>query len=149
MKKLKTQILLVLVLVVSSLTITAQDYLMTLKPLSASVLTINKTENVVVPMISNSTYTYKYKGGDVVVVFEGNEHYEFYNNRKNFIKSDIVWTSKKECYMTIKDHNLPNFPFKVGTKMKMKITKKKEGYVYYTTTLGGTTWKGKMKEVKQ
>ena len=147
MKNFKNQFLLILVLV-SALTVNAQDYLMTLKPLSASVLNINATEPVAEPLISNTTYTYKYKGGDVEVVFEGNEHYEFYNNREHFIKSDLVWTSKKECFMTIKDYNLPNFPFKVGTKMKMKITKKKDGYVNYTTTLGGRTWKGKMKEVQ-
>lgn len=148
MKNFKNQFLLTLALV-CAFTINAQDYLMTLKPLSASVLNINKTETVEEPLISNTTYTYKYKGGEVVVVFEGNEHYEFYNNRKHFIKSDLVWTSKKECFMIIKDYNLPNFPFKVGTKMKMKITKKKDGNVYYTTTLGGRTWKGKMKEAQQ
>jgi hypothetical protein len=147
MKNLKNQFLLILVLV-CAVSVNAQDYLMTLKPLSASVLNINKTEPVAEPLINNTTYTYKYKGGEVVVVFEGNEHYEFYNNRKHFIKSDLVWTSKKECFMIIKDYNLPNFPFKIGTKMKMKITKKKDGYVNYTTTLGGRTWKGKMKEAQ-
>lgn len=147
MKNFKTPLFLSLVLMIAFAT-NAQDYLMTLKPMSASVLNINATENVDEPLIKNTSYTYKYKGGDVLVVFEGNEHYEFYNNKKHFIKSDLVWTSKKECFMTIKDYNLPNFPFKIGTKMRMKITKKKDGYVYYTTTLGGRTWKGKMKEVQ-
>lgn len=147
MKNFKTPLFVLLVLMIA-FTTNAQDYLMTLKPMSASVLTINATETVDEPLIKNTKYTYKYKGGDVLVVFEGNEHYEFYNEKKHFIKSDLVWTSKKECFMTIKDYNLPNFPFKVGTKMRMKITKKKEGYVYYTTTLGGRTWKGKMKEIQ-
>ena len=89
MKNLKNQFLLILVLV-CAVSVNAQDYLMTLKPLSASVLNINKTEPVAEPLINNTTYTYKYKGGEVVVVFEGNEHYEFYNNRKHFIKSDFL-----------------------------------------------------------
>ena len=48
--------------------------------------------------------------------------------------------------MIIRDFNLPNFPFKAGTKMRMKITKVENGFIHYTSTLGGRTWKGKMKE---
>lgn len=144
MRNFKNQ-LLVAAILFASITVCAQDYLMTLKPLSASVLKIDgKTTEA--PLIKDKTFTYNYKGGEVLVVFEKNQHFEFFNNKKNFIKSELIWTSKDECYMIIKDFNLPNFPFKAGTKMKMKITKVKDGFVHYKSTLGGRTWKGKMKE---
>ncbi len=144
MKNLKTYFLFAAVLFATA-TVSAQDYLMTLKPLSASVLDL-KEETKETPLIKDKTFSYQYKGEDVLVVFEGKEHFEFYNNKKHFIKSDLLWTSKDECYMIIRDFNLPNFPFKAGTKMRMKITKVENGFIHYTSTLGGRTWKGKMKE---
>lgn len=145
MKNFKNQLLVAFTLLVA-ISASAQDYLMTLKPLSASVLNIDGKKTTEAPLIENQTFSYIYKDGEVEVVFEGNLHYEFFNNKKHFIKSELLWTSKDECYMTIKDFNLPNFPFKAGTKMRMKITKVKDGYVHYKSTLGGRTWKGKMKE---
>ncbi|MFK8060992.1 MAG: hypothetical protein AB8B78_12985 [Polaribacter sp.] len=148
MKNFKTQ-LVVTVTLFLAIAIQAQDHLMVLKPMSASVLKIDKTKKMTeAPLVKDASYSYKYKGGDVLVVFEGNYHYEFFNSKKHFIKSDLVWTNKDECYMIIKEFNLPNFPFKAGTKMKMEITKVKDGFVHYKSTLGGRTWKGKMKETK-
>lgn len=145
MRNFKNQLLIAATLLVA-ISVNAQDYLMTLKPLSASVLKIDGKKTTEAPLIENKTFSYMYKGGEVEVVFEGNSHYEFFNHKKHFIKSELIWTSKDECYMIIKDFNLPNFPFKAGTKMRMKITKIKDGYVHYKSTLGGRTWKGKMKE---
>lgn len=105
------------------------------------------TDNSVNTLLSTNKYTYKYKGNSVLVVFSGNSHIEYFNNKKHFIKSNINWVSSSECFMTIKESNLPNFPFKVGTKLRMKILKVKRGYIYYESTLGGRSWTGKMKKV--
>ncbi|QTD36939.1 hypothetical protein JL193_12495 [Polaribacter batillariae] len=99
------------------------------------------------PLLEETTYTYKYKGKNVLVIYTKDEHVEYFENKKYFIKSDIKWTSEEECYMTLKESNLPNFPFKRGTKLHMKIKKIKRGSIYYETTLGGYTWEGKMKKI--
>ncbi len=129
-------------------TINAQEYAM-----NTNVnLNQNLDENIISipekPAIENNTYTYKSHGDNVLVVFDNKNHIEYFNNKEHFIKSTISWVSKNECYMTLQESNLPNFPFRQGTKLHMKITKKKRGYIYYESTLGGRTWTGKMKENK-
>ena len=54
-----------------------------------------------------------------------------------------------EYYLTIKESNLPNFPFKMGTKMHILVNKVKGKRVYYTSTLGGRSWEGKMTKIKK
>ncbi|KGL58845.1 hypothetical protein PHEL85_3116 [Polaribacter sp. Hel1_85] len=98
------------------------------------------------PLIENQKFTYKYHGEEVLVIFSETQHIEYFNNKKNYIKSKISWVSKDECTMTIIESNLPNFPFKSGTKLSMHITKIKHNNVYYESTLGGRTWTGKMKK---
>ncbi|MCI2229373.1 hypothetical protein MC378_09365 [Polaribacter sp. MSW13] len=110
-------------------------------------ITSEATSSAIVPLLTKTTYTYKYHGNDVLVIFTDNEHIEYFNNKKHFIKSSLVWTSNDECYMTIEDSNLPNFPFSNGTKLNMKITKIKRGYIFYESTLGGRSWTGKMKKL--
>lgn len=99
------------------------------------------------PLLEETVYTYKYHGKSVKVIFTKDEHIEYFENKKYFIKSSIKWTSEDECFMTIKESNLPNFPFRQGTKLQMKITKIKRGYIFYESTLGGRTWEGKMKKI--
>ncbi|GAB7256950.1 hypothetical protein [uncultured Polaribacter sp.] len=110
--------------------------------------TISTVEKeAIVPLLNETKYTYKYKGENVVVVFSENKHVEYFNEGKYFIKSDISWVSEDECYMTLQESNLPNFPFKKGIKLKMKITKIKRGYIFYESTLGGRTWEGRMRKL--
>lgn len=99
----------------------------------------------VIPVLSDNEYTYKYNKGDVSVHFKEGEHIEYFNNKEHYIKSTIQWIASDECFMTIQESNLPDFPFKKGTKLHMKILKVKNGKVYYESTLGGRTWSGKMK----
>ena len=125
----------------------AQDVAMnTISNYENSYTTYNST-SVITPLIEETVYTYKYHGKNVKVVFTKNEHIEYFDNNKYFIKSAINWTSEDECYMTIKESNLPDFPFRRGTKLNMKITKIKRGYIFYESTLGGRTWEGKMKKI--
>jgi len=96
-------------------------------------------------VLKNNTYTYEYKGKDVIVIFNNDEHIEYYNNKKYYIKSKLTWTNKYECEMTIIEATLPDVPFKAGTKLNMKVTKTQGNHVFYESTLGGRTWEGKMK----
>ena len=130
----------------TTLTFSQQDYAVaenTINPTVKSSKMINyDTESSV---LKNNTFTYEYGGKDVIVVFDNNEHTEYYNNKKHYIKSELTWINESECVMTIKEVTLPGLPFKAGTQMEMKITKTKGDYVYYESTLGGRTWEGKMK----
>lgn len=145
MKNFKKTFFLSLIILLS-LNFNAQDYAM--NSVSNPLESISKSVNIsgVIPLISNETFSYKSHGKKVLVVFSETEHIEYYNNKEHYIKSKISWLSSNECLMTIVDADLPNFPFKNGTKLTMVITKVKGKVVYYNSTLGGRTWSGKMKK---
>lgn len=146
MKTLKNQLLFAFLLTFT-VAINAQDRLMTLGVYTKALVAENIAEYKDAPIIDNKTFTYDYKGGKVLVIFNGKNHIEYYNDNKHYIKSSIKWISRRECLITLKEINLPNFPFKVGTHLKMVITKIRGKNVFYKSTLGGRTWLGKMKEV--
>ena len=100
-------------------------------------------------ILKNNTFKYKNAKKDVIVVFQENTHTEYHNNKEHFIKSEIEWVTNCEYYLTIKESNLPNFPFKMGTKMHILVNKVKGKRVYYTSTLGGRSWEGKMTKIKK
>ncbi|ARV15973.1 hypothetical protein [Polaribacter sp. SA4-12] len=143
MKKLQ---LLITVLIISFST-GAQDLAMNTQASNYDNVNYNEASNKIVPLLEETTYTYKYKGDNVLVVFTENRHIEYFNNKQHSIKSSLLWTSETECEMTILESNLPNFPFRNGTKLNMKINKVKNGYIYYQSTLGGRSWTGKMKKL--
>lgn len=146
MKTLKiTLIATVLFLSVTSLTF-SQDYTIA----DNSVNSTAKSSNIVSydtqsSVLKSNTYTYEYNDNEVIVVFNNDEHIEYYENKKYYIKSELTWINKKECVMTIIESTLPDVPFKAGTQLEMKITKTRGNNVYYESTLGGRTWEGKMK----
>ena len=143
MKKIQLLILTILF----SFSVKAQDIAMNSSSSSYDNMKYNVSKTKIVPLLEESTYTYKYKGENVEVVFTEDKHIEYFNNKKYFIKSKIEWTANDECYMTIEDSNLPNFPFRSGVKLLMKIVKIKRGYIHYESTLAGKTWTGKMKQL--
>ncbi|GAB7256953.1 hypothetical protein [Polaribacter sp. OB-PA-B3] len=142
MKKFK----LLVIFALFAFSATGQNLAMnTLNNYGNTISTVEKEE--IVPLLNETKYTYKYKGENVVVLFSESKHVEYFNEGKYFIKSDISWVSEDECYMTLQESNLPNFPFKKGIKLKMKITKIKRGYIFYESTLGGRTWEGRMRKL--
>ena len=143
MKKLQ---LLITVIIITFST-AAQDLAMNTQMSNYDEINYNVANNEIVPLLEETNYTYKYKGDNVLVVFTKNRHIEYFNNKKYSIKSNLRWISESECEMTILESNLPNFPFRNGTKLKMKINKVKNGYIYYQSTLGGRSWTGKMKKL--
>ena len=99
-------------------------------------------------ILKNNSFTYRNAQKDVLVVFKENEHIEYHNNKAYFIKSDIDWISECEYYLVIKETTLPNFPFKMGTKLHIKVNRVKGKKVYYTSSLGGRTWEGRLTKIK-
>ena len=125
----------------------AQDAAMNLFDVPDNVVYSKKEKTIVTPLLENKQFTYTYQGKKVLVSFSDSEHVEYFNDKKYFIKSTVSWTSASECSMVLQESNLPNFPFKKGATLTMKITKVKRGYIYYASTLGGRTWTGKMREI--
>lgn len=97
--------------------------------------------------LKNNTFTYRYAKKDVLVVFGVNDYIEYHNKKKHFIKSEIDWKSNCEYDLIIKETNLPDFPFKVRTILSIKVNKIRGKKVYYTSTLGGRSWEGRMTRV--
>jgi len=146
MRNFKKTVFLILI-ISSTFTFVAQDL--------ADNYIINPIENnsnkisssAIIPLIENEKFTYKSHGKEVLVIFNETEHLELFNNKKYYIKSKVLWSSKNECSLTIISSDLPHFPFKNGTKLGMKIIKIKGQLVYYESTLGGRTWSGKMRKL--
>lgn len=84
----------------------------------------------------------------VKVQFKGNNHTELHNNGKHFIKSDIEWISDCKYYLTVKETNFPDFPFKTGTKILVEITKTNGDNVYYKSSINNQNWEGKLTKIK-
>lgn len=107
------------------------------------------TENEGCEILKNNNFTYKNGGNDVFVVFKNDKYIEYHNKRKYFIKADIDWVSTCEYYLVIKESTIPNFPFSSGEKMHIKVDKIKGKNVYYTCSLGGRSWEGKLTKSKK
>lgn len=95
-------------------------------------------------MLKNNSFVYKLGGKDVLVEFGEEKHAEYHQKGKYYIKSNVEWISDCEYYLIIQDVTLPNFPFKLGSRLHIKITKVKGNRVYYKSTMGGRSWEGKM-----
>ncbi|MCI2229977.1 hypothetical protein MC378_12435 [Polaribacter sp. MSW13] len=114
-----------------------------------SLFALMSFDNLDCSILKNNTFTYRNAKKDVLVVFKDKKHVEYHNNMAHYIKSDIDWVSDCEYYLEIKETTLPNFPFKMGTRLHIKITKVSGKKVYYTSSLAGRTWEGRLTKVKR
>jgi len=83
------------------------------------------------------------------VVINENLHEEYHQDGKYFIKSKIVWQSDCEWTMTMTEITIPDFPFKPGEQMHVKITRIDNDIIYYTSTVNGQSWPGRFRRMKQ
>ncbi len=70
-------------------------------------------------VLRDNHFTYRNANKEVLVIFKGNEYVEYHNNKEHYIKSEVKWISDCEYHLTIKETNLPRFPFKIGTKLRI------------------------------
>lgn len=99
--------------------------------------------------LKNNNFVYKNGGKEVLVIFGEDDYIEYHNKKKYYIKSDIEWVSNCEYNLIIREATLPDFPFKNGTVMNIKIDRVRGKKVYYTATLGGRSWEWKMTKVEK
>ncbi|QNM84947.1 hypothetical protein H9W90_12200 [Polaribacter pectinis] len=100
-------------------------------------------------ILKDGTFTYRSGKQDVIVIFKGNKHVEYHNDREHFIKSDIEWINDCEYNLIIQESTLPDFPFKMGTKMHIVVNRVRGKKVYYTSSLGGRSWDGRLTKIKK
>ncbi|MES1218596.1 MAG: hypothetical protein ABUT20_24040 [Bacteroidota bacterium] len=99
-------------------------------------------------IMHSGTFIYGDPGFEVKVVIKGNKHTEYHDNGRYFIKSKLTWLSDCEYDMTMTDVTIPNFPYKVGDVMNVKIDKVDGDKIYYTSTVQGKSWQGKFIKIK-
>jgi hypothetical protein len=100
-------------------------------------------------VLRDNHFTYRNANKEVLVIFKGNEYVEYHNNKEHFIKAEIQWISNCEYNLTIIETNLPRFPFKIRSKLRIVVTKVRGNKIYYKSTLGGKTWEGKLTKKKK
>ena len=93
---------------------------------------------------------FKYRNGkdEVIVETKGKDHTEHHNKGKYFIKSKIEWLNDCEYNMTMTEVTIPNFPYGPGDVMNVKINKVAGKEIFYTSTVKGVTWEGKLTKIK-
>lgn len=94
------------------------------------------------------TFTYKSPEGTVKVVIEGNHHTEFHHKGKYTIESTIEWLSDCEYKATLIKTNLPDFPFKPGVILFVRVYKIEGKKYFYKSTLNGESIDGVLTKVK-
>lgn len=99
-------------------------------------------------MLHEGTFVYQSDDGKVKVLFNGKKHVEYHNQGKYFIKSSIKWVNDCEYNTILKEVTLPDFPFKKGTIMNVKIDKVDGETVFYTSMINGIPFEGKLTKVK-
>ncbi|WP_439128954.1 hypothetical protein [Polaribacter sp.] len=114
-----------------------------------SLMSFTEVEKKDCSILKNNSFKYKVGSKDVLIEFGDDEYIEYHENKKYYIKSEIEWISDCEYHLIIEEATLPNFPFKTGTKMHIKIDRVRGKKVYYTATLGGRSWEWKMTKVKK
>ncbi len=94
--------------------------------------------------------TFVYDTGEklIKVVIQGNRHIEYHNGGKYYIKSKIEWVNDCEYNMTMLENNIPNFPYRPGDVMNVKIDKVEGNKIYYTSTVKGERWNGILVKIK-
>jgi hypothetical protein len=88
---------------------------------------------------SNNTSSY--------VIIDGENHTEFMQNEKFYIKSKLKWIDDCNYEMTMLEKNDPDFPFGPGEKMIVKIDKIEGDFVFLTGTVRNQSFKSKYKIV--
>jgi len=83
------------------------------------------------------------------VVIEGDKHTEYHNKGKYYIKSDVTWVNDCEYNMVMTKITIPDFPFKPGDSMNVKIERIEDDIIYYTSTVKGASWSGRFRILKE
>ena len=81
------------------------------------------------------------------IVMNSGKQTDYSGQNDYIIESEVKWIG--DCSYTMKMTNItiPNFPFKPGDIMKVVINKIEGDIIYYTSTVKGSSWKGRFKKI--
>jgi hypothetical protein len=94
-------------------------------------------------ILHKGTFKYGSASNEVIVKIKGKKHTEFHNNGKYIIESKLDWVNECEYNMTMTKVTIPDFPYRSGDIMNVKIEKVIGNEIYYTSTVKGRSWNGK------
>jgi hypothetical protein len=77
------------------------------------------------------------------------DHTEYHNGGKYFIKSRLRWITDCQYEMTMLKNTIPDFPFKPGDVMIVAINKVEGDIINYTSEVNGYKWDGRLLKVKK
>ena len=99
-------------------------------------------------ILRRGTFRYGDNSQDIIIKINGTKHIEYHQNGKYVIESAIKWVSDCEYNMTMNKITIPDFPYGPGDVMNVKIERVTDREIFYTSTVKGTSWKGKMIKIK-
>jgi hypothetical protein len=77
-----------------------------------------------------------------------NYHIEYHRNVKYYIKSELNWINDCEYNMKMTEITLPDFPFKSGEIMNVKIIKIEGIIAYIISTVRGESFEGRFEIIE-
>ena len=98
-------------------------------------------------ILHKGTFEYGNDKFKVRVEINGNNHTEYHDGGKYIIRSTIEWISDCEYNMTMTEITIPNFPYKVGDVMNVKVNRVKGKEIFYTSTVQGKSWEAKLTKI--
>lgn len=99
-------------------------------------------------ILRKGTFVYGDSQDEIQVVIKGAKHTEYHNNKKYIIESKLDWVNDCEYNMTMVKITIPNFPYKVGDMMNVKIDSVRGNEIFYISTVYGQSWEGKLLKIK-
>lgn len=116
--------------------------------LTLMAFTLNPIKNQDCSILQKGEFTYGSSDNLTKVVIKGKNHTEYHDNGKYIIKSKMEWVNECEYNMTMKKITIPNFPYKKGDVMNVKIDRVENNKIYYTSTVKGQSWKSILTKIK-
>lgn len=94
--------------------------------------------------------TFVYGSGStfVKVVINENEHTEYHNNGKYYIKSTIKWINNCEFVVSFREITVPDFEYSTADQMYVKINSVEKKEINFTATINRKSWSGKLIKIK-
>jgi len=96
-------------------------------------------------MLHRGTFLYADEQGQAVtVIIDGRKHTEYHKGGKYYIKSDLKWDNDCQYTARIVKVNLPGFPYKKGTIMKVTVDSIDGDAIFCTGSINAESFTSKL-----
>src|ERR1022692_107442 len=73
---------------------------------------------------------------------------EYHHHEKYTLRAKIDWTNDREYDMTLTSVTIPDFSYRPGDVMHVRIDRIEHDIIYYISTINGNSWEGKLRVVR-